>query len=114
MINNYQRRKFRVRNNLIINNKSGRPRIVVARKNKNIYAQLLDLSGNVITSCSTLVIKDPSCKTGMEKAKLVGKKFAEHCLEKGFNAVVFDKGAYVYNGRIKALAESCREHGLKF
>ena len=114
MINNYQRRKFRVRNNIITNNKSGRPRIVVARKNKNIYAQLLDLSGNVLASCSTLTEKDDNCKTGIQKAKLVGKKFAQSCLEKGFDMVVFDKGAYVYNGRIKALAESCREHGLKF
>ncbi len=114
MINNYQRRKFRVRNNIITNNKSGRPRIVVARKNKNIYAQLLDLSGNVLASCSTLTEKDDNCKTGIQKAKLVGKKFAQSCLEKGFDTVVFDKGAYVYNGRIRALAESCREHGLKF
>ena len=100
MINNYQRRKFRIRNSVIANNKSGRPRIVVARKNKNIYAQLLDLSGNVLASCSTLTVKDDNYKTGMEKAKLVG--------------ISFDKGAYVYNGRIKALADSCREQGLKF
>ncbi|NBR95070.1 MAG: 50S ribosomal protein L18 [Proteobacteria bacterium] len=114
MINNYQRRKFRIRNSVIANNKSGRPRIVVARKNKNIYAQLLDLSGNVLASCSTLTVKDDNYKTGMEKAKLVGISFAKSCLEKGFDFVVFDKGAYVYNGRIKALADSCREQGLKF
>ena len=114
MINNYQRRKFRIRNSVIANNKSGRPRIVVARKNKNIYAQLLDLSGNVLASCSTLTVKDDNYKTGMEKAKLVGIAFAKSCLEKGFDFVVFDKGAYVYNGRIKALADSCREQGLKF
>jgi len=114
MINNYQRRKFRIRNSVIANNKFGRPRIVVARKNKNIYAQLLDLSGNVLASCSTLTVKDDNYKTGMEKAKLVGISFAKSCLEKGFDFVVFDKGAYVYNGRIKALADSCREQGLKF
>ena len=114
MINNYQRRKFRIRNSVIANNKSGRPRIVVARKNKNIYAQLLDLSGNVLASCSTLTVKDDNYKTGMEKAKLVGISFAKSCLEKGFDFVVFDKGVYVYNGRIKALADSCREQGLKF
>jgi large subunit ribosomal protein L18 len=114
MINNYQRRKFRIRNSVIANNKSGRPRIVVARKNKNIYAQLLDLSGNVLASCSTLTVKDDNYKTGMEKAKLVGISFAKSCLEKGFDFVVFDKGAYVYNGRIKVLADSCREQGLKF
>jgi large subunit ribosomal protein L18 len=114
MINDYQRRKFRIRNSVIANNKSGRPRIVVARKNKNIYAQLLDLSGNVLASCSTLTVKDDNYKTGMEKAKLVGISFAKSCLEKGFDFVVFDKGAYVYNGRIKALADSCREQGLKF
>jgi large subunit ribosomal protein L18 len=50
----------------------------------------------------------------MEKAKLVGKAFAEICLNGGVTKVVFDKGAYIYNGRVKALAESCREAGLSF
>ena len=68
----------------------------------------------MLASCSTLTVKDDNYKTGMEKAKLVGISFAKSCIEKRFDFVVFDKGAYVYNGRIKALADSCREQGLKF
>ena len=52
--------------------------------------------------------------SGVEKAKLVGKEFAKICLQKGIKEIVFDKGAYVYNGRVKAIAEACREAGLQF
>ena len=51
---------------------------------------------------------------GIEKAKLVGKKFAELCLKNNIKEVVFDKGAYIYHGRVKAMAEACREAGLSF
>jgi large subunit ribosomal protein L18 len=114
MTTNYQRRKLRTKNNVVSNNKSGRPRITVSRKNKNIYTQLIDAVGNVLVSFSSLNIKSDSPLTGIEKAKLVGKNFATICLQRGFELAVFDKGPYIYNGRIKALAESCREHGLKF
>lgn len=113
MITSYERRKFRVRNKIIANNKSQRPRICVSRSNKNLYAQLIQIDGNVACSFSTLSL-DEAKKTGIEKAREVGKGFAKVCLEKGIKEVVFDKGAYRYNGRVKALAEACREAGLQF
>lgn len=114
MLTKYERRKFRVRNAIIKNNKTNRPRIVVSRSNKNIYAQLIDVSGKVLHSFSTLNFEEDKKATGVEKAKLVGKEFAKSCLKGGVKEVVFDKGAYIYNGRVKALAEACREAGLQF
>lgn len=114
MITSYQRRKFRVRNNLAQSNKSHRPRIVVSRSSKNIYAQLIDINGNVLGSYSTLNFSEPKKITGVEKAKIVGKEFAKICIGKGVTQVVFDKGAYSYSGRVKTVAESCREAGLQF
>ena len=114
MLTNYERRKLRTRNQISDRNKSGRPRVVVSRSNKNIYAQLIDIAGKVLCSSSTLNLEDKKNINGIEKAKLVGKKFAKACIDSGIEKVVFDKGAYVYNGRVKALAESCREAGLQF
>ncbi len=114
MLKNKDRRKYRVRNKITENNKSKRPRIVVCRTNKNIYAQLVDISGNVLFSYSTLNVENLPKITGVEKAKLIGKEFASSCLKKGIEKVVFDKGEYKYNGRIMALAQACREAGLKF
>lgn len=114
MLTNYERRKFRVRNKIAASNKSNRPRISVSRSNKNIYAQLIAVDGKVICTFSTLNLEGNKKATGVEQAKEVGRGFAKICLEKGVKEVVFDKGAYVYNGRVKALAESCREAGLQF
>lgn len=113
MITNYERRKFRVRNKIAASNKCQRPRISVARSNKNIYAQLIKIDGNVVCSFSTLNLENLKVN-GVEKAKEVGKNFAKACLKQGVKEVVFDKGAYKYNGRVKALAEGCREAGLQF
>jgi len=114
MLTNYERRKHRVRNSIARNNKSGRPRIVVSRSNKNIFAQLIDPEGKVLCAFSTLNFEEKKKGSGIDKAKLVGSEFAKACLAKGAKEVVFDKGAYVYNGRIKALAEACRSAGLEF
>lgn len=114
MLTNYERRKYRVKSNIVKRNKSLRPRIVVSRSNKNFYAQLISVDGKVLHSYSTLTLDESKKVSGMEKAKLVGKAFAEICLKGGVTKVVFDKGAYIYNGRVKALAESCREAGLSF
>jgi large subunit ribosomal protein L18 len=115
MINStYERRKYRVRSNIAKNNKSNRPRIVVCRTNKNIYAQLISVEGKVLTSFSTLSFEENKKVSGMEKAKLVGVEFAKLCLKNGIKEVVFDKGAYIYNGRVKVVAEACREAGLQF
>lgn len=114
MLTKYERRKFRVRNKIVKNNKTNRPRIVVSRSNKNIYAQLIDVAGKVLSSFSTLNFEENKKISGVEKAKLVGAEFAKNCLKTGVKEVVFDKGAYIYSGRVKALAEACREAGLQF
>jgi len=114
MLTSYERRKFRVRSSVIKNNKGRRPRVVVFRSNKNTHAQLISMEGMVLASFSSVNLNLESSLSGLEKAKLVGKSFAEICVSKNLIEVVFEKGAYLYNGRIKALAESCRESGLKF
>ncbi len=114
MLTNYERRKFRVRNKIAKCNKTLRPRVVITRSNINIYAQLINVEGKVLKSFSTLNFKESKKISGLEKAKLVGKEFAQLCLKDGFKEVVFDKGAYIYHGRVKAFAESCREAGLQF
>ncbi len=114
MLNNYQRRKFRVRSKIAKHNKTSRPRIVVSRSNKNFHAQLINIEGKVLCAFSTVNFEDNKKVSGIEKAKIVGKKFAELCLKGGAKEVVFDKGAYIYSGRVKAMAEACREAGLQF
>ncbi len=115
MLNTYSRRKLRVRGKIAANNKSLRPRIVVFRSNKNFGAQLVSTEGAVVKAYSTVNFEDKTNKlSGIEKAKKVGVEFAKLCLKDGVLEVVFDKGAYNYNGRVKALAEACREAGLKF
>jgi len=114
MLTNTERRKFRVRNKIAKSNKQLRPKIVVFRSNKNIYAQLVNIEGKVLGSFSTLAFEENKKASGLEKATLVGKEFAKVCLKNGIKEVVFDKGSYVYNGRVKALAEACRAEGLQF
>lgn len=114
MLTNYQRRKYRIRNSIIENNKSLRPRLVVSRSNKNIYAQLIDINGKVLKCFSTLNIEENKKISGIEKAKLVGQGFANACLASSIKKIVFDRGAFSYQGRIKALAEACRQSGLEF
>ena len=93
-------------------------RLSVFRSSKNIYAQVIDdLNGRTVASASSLE-KDLRgvLKTGGDKsaAEAVGKLVAERALENGFAEVVFDRGGYRYHGRVKALADSAREAGLKF
>lgn len=116
-LNNFERRKLRVRGKVIANNLGLRPRIVVFKSNKNIHAQLIDAEGKVVTSFSSVNLRKEDEKAkhkGIDKAALVGKRFAENCVKANVKEVVFDKGAYRYHGRIKALAESCRKAGLIF
>jgi large subunit ribosomal protein L18 len=114
MIKSYIRRKLRVRSSIALNNKSSRPRIVVYRSNKNIYAQLLSVDGKVINSYSTLNFKDAEKVSGLEKAEMVGKEFAQLCIKSGVTKVVFDKGPYSYGGRVQTIANACRKEGLQF
>ena len=92
-----------------------RPRLNVFRSEKNIYAQLID-DVNGVTLCSaSSVEKDFGISGGnKEGARLVGKTIAERAVAKGIEAVVFDRGGYVYHGRVMELAEGAREGGLKF
>lgn len=96
----------------------GRPRLSVFRSGKNIYAQIIDdAQGVTLAAASTL---DASIKgeirTGadIEAATRVGKLVAERAVAAGVTAVVFDRGSYIYHGRVKALAEAAREGGLSF
>lgn len=95
-----------------------RPRLNVYRSLSHIYAQIIDDSvGNTLVSASTLdeTIKGKIAFGGnKEGAKLVGKLVAERAIEKGIKAVVFDRGGYIYHGRVKELAEAAREAGLEF
>lgn len=93
-----------------------RPRLSVYRSEKNIYAQIIDdVNAVTLVSASTLD-KDLNLKVGgnKEAAKLVGELIAKRAVDKGITEVVFDRGGYVYHGRVKVLADSAREAGLKF
>ena len=109
------RRKQRVRISLR-RSANGRPRLSVFRSSKHIYAQVIDdLKGETLASASSLE-KDMREKTGanIDAAKAVGKLLAERAAQKGVKEVVFDRGAYIYHGRVKALADAAREGGLSF
>ena len=97
---------------------SARPRLAVFRSNKHIYVQIIDDSkGTTLIAASTLdadAKKDMKHGGNIAAAKTVGKLVAERAKAKGINAVLFDRGGYLYHGRVKALAEAAREAGLKF
>ena len=111
------RRKQRVRLALRRSG-SGRPRLSVFRSSKHIYAQLIDdAKGETLAAASSLEkTAREGVKTGanIAAAKSVGKLIAERAKEKGIKDVVFDRGGYLYHGRIKALADAAREGGLNF
>ncbi len=96
----------------------GRARLSVFRSSKHIYAQVIDDLKGVTLAAASSVEKEVrgGAKTGanVDAAKAVGKRLAERALEKGVKDVVFDRGGYLYHGRVKALAEAAREGGLKF
>ena len=110
------KRHERVRNK--VSGTQERPRLCVFRSLSHIYAQIIDdVAGNTLVACST-VEKDmaETCKelTKKEAAKAVGQEVAKRALEKGITEVVFDRGGYVYTGRVASLADGAREAGLKF
>ena len=112
-----ERRKYRVRNKLRAT-ASGKPRLSIYRSSKNIYAQVIDdQKGITVASASTLEKElRAKLKTGanVEAASQIGKLVAERAKKAGIEEVVFDRGAFIYHGRVKALAEAAREGGLKF
>ena len=102
---------------------STRPRLSVYRSNENIYAQIIDdrsinnEGSKTLVSCSTLDRKiklELNNTRTCEASKLIGKKLAELCLEKNITQIVFDRGPYLYHGRVKALADGARSGGLIF
>lgn len=106
-----ERRRARVRSK--ITGTAERPRLAVFRSNTQIAAQIIDdEKGLTITSFSSLKIKSKANK--VEQAKQVGTNIARLAKEKGVTRVVFDRGGFLYHGRIKALAESARAEGLEF
>lgn len=112
-----QRRRERLRFQLR-RKSTGRPRLSVFRSGKHIYAQVIDdAQGRTVAAASTLdrALRE-QLKTGADKdaATAVGKLVAERALAAGVSAVVFDRGSYLYHGRVKALAEAAREGGLEF
>jgi large subunit ribosomal protein L18 len=112
-----ERRKARVRRALKAA-ANGRMRLSVHRSSKHIYAQVIDdTKGVTLVSASTMEkAQRDGGKTGadVEAAKAVGKLVAERAVQKGIKNVVFDRGGYMYHGRIKALADAAREGGLSF
>jgi len=101
-----------------VNGSPARPRLAVYRSNKHIYAQIIDDSkGATLTAASTLDVdakRDVKHGGNIAAAKAVGKLVAERAKAKGVESVLFDRGGYLYHGRVKALADAAREAGLKF
>ena len=92
-----------------------RPRLSVFRSESNIYAQIIDdVAGNTLVAASSVEKAFEGNGGNIEAAKKVGAMVAERALQKGIEEVVFDRGGYIYHGRVKALAEGAREAGLKF
>ena len=111
-------RRIRIKNRIrkIVSGTESKPRLSVFRSNKEIYAQLVDdVTGKTISAASSRD-KDISTATGSksEIATLVGKSVAEKALKAGVETITFDRGGYLYHGRVKSLADGAREAGLKF
>ena len=113
----FLKRKARIRTALK-NAANGKPRLSVFRSGKHIYAQVIDdAKGATVVSASTLDkdVRDNLKKAStIEAASFIGKLVAEKAVKSGVNEVVFDRGGYIYHGRVKALADAARSAGLKF
>ena len=110
----FDRRQRRVRYR-IAQVSVGRPRLSVYRSGKHIYAQVIKDDQTVASASSSEAAKAGAAKTwNVDAAGAVGKLIAQRAIEKGVKQVVFDRGGYLYHGRVKALAEAAREGGLEF
>jgi large subunit ribosomal protein L18 len=111
-----QRIRYRIRK--VVNGTPERPRMSVFRSNKSIYVQFIDDVNGITLAAASSVEKEltdtTKGKSGIETAKLVGKLAAERAVAKGITTVSFDRGGYLYHGRVKSLADAAREGGLKF
>ena len=112
------RKKRRVRIRKKIRGMQERPRMSVFRSNKHIYVQIVDDTSGRVLACASSLSDEFRGKAvqgaGIEGAKIVGAMIAEKAMAKDIGQVVFDRGGYLYHGRVKALAEVAREKGLKF
>ena len=112
---NAQRLKRHQRVRAKVSGTPERPRLNVFRSEKNIYAQVIDdVAGHTLVSASSLDKEIEGNGGNKTAARAVGKLVAERCKAAGINAVVFDRGGYVYHGRVAELAEGAREGGLEF
>ncbi len=113
---NRQKRHYKMRNK--IQGTPERPRLNVFRSSSNIFAQVIDdVKGVTIAAASTLDNDIKEKVSGLNKteaAKIIGQEIAKKSKDKGIEAVVFDRGGYLYHGRVKSLADGARESGLKF
>ena len=110
-----RRAKIRARVRSTVKGTAERPRLSVFRSNKQIYAQIIDDNqGKTLVSAGSAYIKDSQNMPKIDQAKVVGKAIAERAMAAGIESVVFDRGGYLYHGRVKSLAEAAREAGLKF
>ncbi|MCL2361410.1 MAG: 50S ribosomal protein L18 [Defluviitaleaceae bacterium] len=112
-----QKRHYKLRRYLV--GTAQRPRLSVFRSNKHIYAQIIDDDiGHTLVSASTMTMafkdSDLESSSNVEAAKAVGTEIANKAKEKGIETIVFDRGGYLYHGKVKALADAAREAGLKF
>ena len=119
MVSKINKKAMRLKRHIRVRGKvSGtaeRPRLNVFRSNANIYAQIIDdVNGVTLVSANTLETGFEGATGNAEAAKKVGVTLAERAKAKGIEEVVFDRGGYVYHGRVAALAEGAREGGLKF
>lgn len=121
MINSINKKEIRERKHARVRKKisgtSERPRLAVFRSAKHIYAQIIDdVAGVTLVSASTAeeALKDLAYGGNKEAARAVGKLVGEKAVEKGIKAVVFDRGGYIFHGRVKELADGAREAGLDF
>lgn len=113
---NASRKKRHARVRAKLSGTAARPRLNVFRSNKHLYAQVIDDMGGVTLASASTIEKDLNLEStsNVEAAKLVGELVAKRAVEKGITAVVFDRGGYLYHGRIQALADAARENGLQF
>ena len=112
---NAMRMKRHVRVRGKVSGTTERPRLNVFRSNANIYAQIIDdVNGVTLVSANTLEKEFEGATGNCEAAKKVGAVLAERAKAKGINVVVFDRGGYIFHGRVAALAEGAREAGLEF
>lgn len=112
---NVARKRRHVRVRARVSGTTERPRLNVFRSNKHIYAQLIDdNNGQTLASASTLDKDLEGTGGNVQAARKVGELIAKRAIDKGFKSVVFDRGGYLYHGRIQALADAARETGLEF